>query len=176
MLIFDAEEARDVAALDIPSTFIQTCIISNSAKDAALIKIRGILMDALVHIAPGVCKPQVTADKKGTKQLLAQCQSAICGTLLVASLLCHRRFCKSLTDTGFEVNPRDPCPSVANKIMKGKQMTTVFHVDDCKPSHKNPKEMDNAIKWLSEEHKSIFEEGSGKMSASCGKGHTRLLT
>ncbi len=49
----------------------------------------------------------------------------------------------------------------------GKQMTIAFfHVDDCKLSHKDPKEIDDMIKWLRTEYESIFEDGSGKTSVS----------
>jgi hypothetical protein len=53
-------------------------------------------------------------------------------------------------------------------------MTITFHVDDCKLSHEEPKEMDNMIAWLREEYKSIFEDGSGKMTVSRGKVHKYL--
>jgi hypothetical protein len=167
--IVDAEEGRDVAVIDIPNAFIQTRI--EDEKDMVFIKIRGVLVDMLVDIAPDVYKPYITTDRKGTKQLLVQCQNAIYGTM-VASLLYYRKFCKSLTSIGFEFNPYDPC--VANKIIKGKQMTIAFHVDDCKLSHKDPKEMDKMITWLREECESIFEDGSGQMSVSRGKVHTYL--
>ena len=49
----------------------------------AFIKIRGVLVDILVEIAPGVCKSHVTTDKKGVKQLLVQCQNALYGTIRV---------------------------------------------------------------------------------------------
>ena len=167
--IIDAEEGRDVAVVDIPNAFIQTKI--EDEEDMAIIKIRGILVDILVEIAPDVYKPYVTTDKKGTKQLVVQCQNAIYGTM-TASLLYYRKFCKSLTDIGFEFNPYDPC--VANKMISGKQMTICFHVDDCKLSHKDPKENDKMIHWLKQEYESIFEDGSGKMSVSRGKIHTYL--
>jgi hypothetical protein len=167
--IVDAEEGRDVAVIDIPNAFIQTRI--EDEKDMVFIKIRGVLVDMLVDIAPDVYKSYVSTDKKGTKQLLVQCQNAIYGTM-VASLLYYRKFCKSLTEKGFEFNPYDPC--VANKIIKGKQMTICFHVDDCKLSHILPKEMDRMIQWLKEEYESIFEDGSGQMAVSRGKVHTYL--
>jgi hypothetical protein len=125
----------------------------------------------LADIAPSLYKPYVTTDRKGTKQLLVQCQNAIYGTM-VASLLYYRKFCNSLTGYGFEFNPYDPC--VANKIVKGSQMTITFHVDNCKLSHKLAKQMDKMIQWLREEYESIFEDGSGQMSVSRGKVHTYL--
>jgi hypothetical protein len=46
-------------------------------KDMALIKIRGVMMDILVEIAPAVCKPFISRNKKGLKQFLVQCQNAL---------------------------------------------------------------------------------------------------
>ena len=167
--IIDAEEERDVAVIDIPNAFIQTRV--EDEKDMAFIKIRGILVDILVAIAPDVYKPYVTRDKKGVKQLLVQCQNALYGTM-VASLLYYRKFVKSLTDVGFELNPYDPC--VANKMIEGTQMTICFHVDDCKLSHRKTKVMDNMIEFLRQEYESIFEDGTGKMTVSRGKVHKYL--
>jgi hypothetical protein len=116
--IIDAEEGRDVAVIDIPHAFIQMRVEDEG--DMAIIKIRGVLVDILVKIAPNVYKSYVTTDKKGTKQLLVQCQNALYGTM-VASLLYYRKFTKSLTSVGFKINPYDPC--VANKIVDGTQMT-----------------------------------------------------
>ena len=100
--ITDAEEGRDVAVINIPNAFIQTWVEDEG--DMAIIKICRVLMDILVQIAPKVYKSYVTTDKKGTKQLLVQCQNALYGTM-VASLLYYRKFTKSLTSVGFEINP-----------------------------------------------------------------------
>jgi hypothetical protein len=59
----DAEEEQDVAAVDIPNTFVQTRV--ENEKDMAFIKIRGILVDILVEIAAYVYKSYVSKDKKG---------------------------------------------------------------------------------------------------------------
>jgi hypothetical protein len=112
--IIDAEEHRDVAVVDIPNAFVQTRM--ENEKDMAFIKIRGILVDILVEIAPEAYKSYVSQDKKGNKQLLVQFQNALYGTM-VASLLYYRKFVKSLTDIYFIINPYDPC--VANKIIEG---------------------------------------------------------
>jgi hypothetical protein len=167
--IVDAEEGRDVAVVDIPNAFIQTRI--EDENDMAIIRIRGVLVDVLVDIAPDVYKPYVTTDRKGEKQLIVQCQNAIYGTM-TASLLYYRKFRKSLEDIGFEFNPYDPC--VANKMVNGKQFTICFHVDDAKLSHFDPKEVDKMIAWLKQEYESIFEDGSGKMTVSRGKVHKYL--
>jgi hypothetical protein len=89
-------------------------------------------VDILVEIAPDPYKSYVSKDKKGSKQLLVQCQNALYDTM-ITSLLYYLKFVKSLTDIDFVINPYDPC--VANKMIEGDQVTICFHVDDCKLSH-----------------------------------------
>jgi hypothetical protein len=167
--IIDAEEHRDVAVVDIPNVFVQTHV--ENEKDMAFIKIRGILVDILVEIAPEAYKSYVSQDKKGNKQLLVQFQNALYGTM-VASLLYYRKFAKSLTDIDFIINPYDPC--VTNKIIEGKQMTICFHVDDYKLIHLKKTVMDRMIGYLRQEYESIFEDGSRAMTVSRGKIHKYL--
>jgi hypothetical protein len=52
--IIDAEEGRDVAVVDVPNAFTQTRV--EDEKDMAFIKIRGVLVDILVDVAPDVYK------------------------------------------------------------------------------------------------------------------------
>jgi hypothetical protein len=100
--IIDVKERRYVAVVCIPKVFVQTRV--EKEKDTDFIKIRGVLVDILVGIAPDVYTSYVSRDKKGMKQLLVQCQKALYGTM-VASLLYYRKFVKSLTDIGFIINP-----------------------------------------------------------------------
>jgi hypothetical protein len=162
----DAEEGRDVAVIDIPNAFVQTRI--EDEKDVAFIKIRGVLVDILVELAPDVYKAFVTTDKKGVTHLLVQCRNALYGTM-VASLMYYRKFVKSLTDIDFVINPYDPC--VASKMIQGEQMTICFHEDDCKLSHRKKKVMDRMIEYLRQEYERIFENGCGAMTVSRGKVH-----
>jgi hypothetical protein len=148
------------------NAFVQTRV--ENEKDMAFIKIRSILVNILVEIASDVYKSYVSKDKKGSKQLLVQCQNALYVTM-VASLQYYRKFVKSLTDIDFVINPYDPC--VANKMIEGNQMTVCFHVDDCKLSHPNTKVMDSMIEYLRQEYEIIFENGSGAMTVSRGKIH-----
>jgi hypothetical protein len=60
--IIDAEEEWDVAVVDIPNTFVQTRV--ENEKDMAFIKIRGILVEILVEIAPDVYKSYISKDKE----------------------------------------------------------------------------------------------------------------
>jgi hypothetical protein len=55
--------------------------------------------------------------------------------MLQSSLLYYKKFQKDIESIGFEVNPYDPC--VANRIIKGKQHTVSWHVNDLKSSHVN---------------------------------------
>jgi hypothetical protein len=84
MCVVDTNKNRDVAIVDIPNAFVQTIV--EDEKDKALICIHGPLVDILVSIAPNVYGPYVTVGKKGKKQLLVQCLTALYGTM-VALLL-----------------------------------------------------------------------------------------
>ncbi len=129
--LVDVQENRDVAIVDIPNGFIQTVVEDD--EDKFVMRIRGHIVDVLVMVAPKVYSPYVSTDKQGRKQLLVECLNAIYGTT-VASLLYYRKFTRSLKNQGYMMNPYNPC--VWNKMIKKKQITICFHVDDCKVSHK----------------------------------------
>jgi hypothetical protein len=167
--VIDADENRDVAIVDIPNAFVQTVV--EDEKDRVFVRIRGPLVDILVSIAPDVYGEYVTIGKKGEKQLLVQCLTALYGTM-VASLLYYKKFVKSLRSRRFKLNPYDPC--VANKQVDGEQLTVCFHVDDCKISHLNPKVVSDTIDWLRLEYENVFEDGSGLMKVKRGKTHVYL--
>ena len=166
--IIDAEEERDVAVIDIPNAFIQTRV--EDEKDMVIIRVRGVLVDLLLEIAPEVYGPFVTADKKGVKQLLLQCANAMHGTM-VASMLYCAKFCKTLAANGFELNPHDKC--VGNRMVDGKQQTILWHVDDCKLSGVKSTN-DALIEALRSEGERIFYDGTGQMTVSRGKVHKFL--
>ena len=167
--IVDALEERDVAIVDIPNAFIQTVVKEKSKR--VIIRIRGMLVDMLLKIAPEVYQSYVTIDKKGNKQLLVECLNALYGTMM-ASLLFYQKFTNSLKEKGFVMNPYDAC--VWNKQINGKQCTICFHVDDGKISHSSSKVVDEVIEWLRRDYESIFEDGSGKMKVCRGKKHKYL--
>jgi hypothetical protein len=167
--IVDAIEERRTAIIDVPNAFIQTVVEDKSKR--VIIRIRGMLVDILVKIAPEVYGPFVTTDRKGNKQILVECLNALYGTM-VASLLYYQKFTTSLKDNGYEMNPYDPC--VWNKTIDGKQCTICFHVDDCKISHASQKVIDSTIDWLRRDYESIFEDGSGEMTVHTGQVHKYL--
>ena len=114
-------------------------------QDMVIMKLRGVLVDILLDIAPETCKKCITENKKGDKQLIVQCQNAIYGAMM-SSLLHHKKFTGSTVEHGFVINPCDPC--IANKTVDGKQMTILCHVDNCKLSHVDPKANNEMIEWL----------------------------
>ena len=59
--------------------------------------------------------------------MILRCQNYLYGTM-VASIIYYRKFTKSLTSIGFEINPYDPC--IANKAIYGSQMKIFFNIDD----------------------------------------------
>jgi hypothetical protein len=60
------------------------------------------------------------------------------------------------------------------KVVKGKQVTICFHIDDCKISHKSSAVIGNTITWLRTKCESIFEDGLGQMKVHRGKTHKYL--
>ena len=52
-------------------------------------------------------------------------------------------------------NPYDPC--VANKEINGSQFTIVWHVDDLKLSHKDPKVVDEMVQHLRNLYEELFK-------------------
>ena len=128
--VFNALDDQDIAIINIPSAFVQT-IIKNK-EPHVIVCIRGLSVDILVSIAPDVYFPYMSTNKSGQKVMLVQCLNAVYGTMM-AALLYYKKFVKSLTKQGYKINPYDGC--MTNKVVKGKQVTICFHIDDCKISH-----------------------------------------
>ena len=52
---------------------------------------------------------------------------------------------------GFRINPYDPC--VANKMISGKQLKVLWHVEDLKISCVDANEVKKMIQWLESEYR-----------------------
>ena len=117
--------------VDIPNSFIQTRV--KHKKDTAITNITGLLVGILLEIAPDIYEAYVTTCRKRVKQIVIQCQNAICITMM-ASLLYYHKFRKRLDLEGYEFNPYGPC--VINNIINNNQTTICFHVNDYKLSQK----------------------------------------
>jgi len=122
--------------------------------DCIIMKIRGVLVDILCEL-DNIYNEYIVWENKGQdKVLYTHVTKALYG-LLESAMLFYKKLVKDLQHNGFELNLYDPC--VANKIVKGKQMTVSWHVDDLKVSHVNPKEIEHFLKWVKETYGSIAE-------------------
>lgn len=65
------------------------------------------------------------------------------------------------------MNPYRAC--LANNIVKGKQMTVSWHVDDLKISHPDCAAVDDFLKWITTTYSTI-----GEVKSTCGKVHEYL--
>jgi len=89
--------------------------------------------------------------------------------MMMSSLLYYLKFRGDLEGIGFRVNPYDPC--VANRIVRNRQHTVIWHVDVLKSSHVNSKVNDDFLNWLK---KKYANDGVGKVTATRGKRHDYL--
>jgi hypothetical protein len=170
--VIDPQEDRDVAVVDIPNAFVWTVVSEKDAEHRVTVRIRGPLVDVFgVHYTGCLWSVCFYYQDWAQKVLIVECLNAVYGTI-VAALLYYKKLAKSLVNHGFQLNLYDGC--VANKIVKGKQLTVCFHVDDGKISHEHPKVVDETINLLRAEYESIFEDGLGAMKVDRGKVHKYL--
>ena len=141
--IIDEKEERDVAVINIPNALIKTQ--TEHKKDTAIINIHGILVDILSDISPYVYGLYVTTDRKGIKKLINQFINDVYGSM-VASIIYYYKFCKTLELNKFKMNLYDTC--FTNILVNGLQQYIIFHVDDFKLIHKDPKINDSFIESI----------------------------
>jgi hypothetical protein len=137
------KQCHDVMTANILNAFVQMDVDEkNQVKgERIIIKIRALLVDMLLKIAPKVYEGYSTNEGK-TKVLYIKMLKAIYG-MLQSSLLYYKKFHKDIESIGFEVNSYDPC--VANHILNG---TVSWHIDDLKSSHVDRKVNDQFLEWL----------------------------
>ncbi len=86
------------------NAFAQTVVSEEDAEHHVVVRIRGPLVDILVSMAPDVYAPYISTKKTGQKVLIVECLNAIYGTM-VAALLYHKKFVKSLKSKELKLNP-----------------------------------------------------------------------
>jgi hypothetical protein len=160
----DAAEHRDVATIDIPNAVVQTKLENEG--DKAIMQLRGRLAELMVKIAPEIYRKYVVINRKGKTMLYVRLQNALYG-IMKAALLYYERFVRDILGIGSELNPYDPC--VTNKMVKGKQLTIAWHVDDLKVSHVLPSVVTRMAEWLKSQYEQLFDDGSGAMTIHQGK-------
>ena len=142
--MIDAHEERDVMTSDVPNAFIQAPIKYKQNQEKIIMKVTGSLVDILLR--KNILKYEgYIVYENGKRVLYLKVLRAIYG-MLQSALLWFRKFKKDLEGIGFIFNNYNPC--VANKTVKGSQMTVRFHVDDCMSSHKLPEVNDEFLRWL----------------------------
>src|SRR5210317_611947 len=161
--MIDSKEGRDVMTTDIPNAFIRTDMPQTEEK--VIMKVTGVLVDILVKLNPSKYQGYVVYENS-RKFLYLKVLKAIYG-MLQAALLWYKKFRNDLEDNGFIFNRYDPC--MANKVVNGKQLMVIFHVDDCMSSHVDKKVNDDFLKWLNENYGE-----HGEVQATCGKEHEYL--
>ncbi|KAI2500335.1 Reverse transcriptase (RNA-dependent DNA polymerase) [Fragilaria crotonensis] len=140
--VIDAKERRDVATVDLPGAFMQA-----DMEDTVHMKLEGKMAELLVKCDPKLYREYVQMEN-GKEVLYVQLTKALYGTLK-AALLFWKRLSKQLIQWGFKLNPYDSC--VANKTIDGNQCTILWHVDDLKISHVDPKVVTDVIELLKSE-------------------------
>ena len=151
--------------VDIPNDFFQMDVPESSEK--IIMKIRGQLVDIMIELCPGVYEYYVV-EERGQKVLYVRILKALYG-MLVSSILFYKKFRKYIEGIGFQVNPYDRC--VANKIVRGKQHTISWHVDDVKSSHVDSAINDEFHKWCEDTY---GNETNGHVKVARGDRHDYL--
>ena len=162
----DAHEGRDVATADVPNAFIQTDMPpTKPGEDQVVMKITGQLVDMMVELDPELYSDYVVYEGK-RKVIYVVILKALYG-MLVASLLWYEKFRKDLESIDFVFNLYDPC--VANLMVKGKQHTVRFHVDDIMSSHVDSRVNDKFLEWLNRNYGNLK-----RVSGTRGRIHEYL--
>ena len=130
-------------------------------------KIRGVLVDILIDLCPGVYDKYIVYEQ-GQKVLYVEMLMALYG-MLISSILFYKKFRKDIEAIGFEVNPYDIC--VANRQVDTKQHTVSWHVDDVKSSHVNHQVNDKFYNWCESMYGS---DNNGHVKVTRGKRHDYL--
>jgi len=136
----DAREGRHMAVTDIPGAFLHADI-----EDDVHMLLEGTIAELVVKLDLNLYRKYIWQNKQGKLMLYVKLRKALYGTLQVA-LLFWRLLSDTLIEWGFKLNEYDKC--VANKIINRKQCTIIWHVDDLKISHVEPKVVNDIIKNL----------------------------
>jgi hypothetical protein len=138
--VINAIKGRDVATANIPGAFLQ----ADMEEDVTVV-FEGSEVDLLIGIDPIYSKFKYTTNS-GKKLLFVKLLKAIYGTVLAAKLW-FDTLSTVLKENGFIANSYNQC--IMNKIINGKQCTILWHMDDLKNSHVNPKVVTSILDMLS---------------------------
>jgi hypothetical protein len=114
-------------------------------EDTVHMVLEGTMAELLVKLDPKLYRKYIQV-KNGKPVMYVQLSKKALYDTLQVSLLFWKDLSGKLRKWGFEVNPYDWC--VANKTINGKQCTMLWHVDDIKISHEDPKVVSQMIELL----------------------------
>jgi hypothetical protein len=164
--VINAVEERDVATCDMPSAFMQS-----DMKGKVVMKLEGVMAEVIIKIDPKKYTKYV-AKENGKNVIYVILTKALYGTLQ-AALLFWQNLSGKLKKWGFKINPYDFC--VANKTIDGKQCTIVWHVNDLKISHVDPKAVTTILNLLDEQYgQEIIGGKRAPLTITQGKIHDYL--
>eukprot|EP00978_Attheya_sp_CCMP212_P042400 scaffold257852_cov32-Attheya_sp.AAC.1 len=137
---YTPKEDASSPTVAIESVMLTSVIDAKEGRDVATVDIPGAFMQ--------VDQEDLVQIEKGKKVLYVQLKKALYGTLK-AALLFWRKLTAKIEEWGFVINPYNWC--VAKKMINGKQCTIIWHVDDLKISHVDPKVNTQVISLINDE-------------------------
>ena len=138
--ILDAREGRRVATCDIPGAFMQA-----DMDEVVHVRFDGPLAQLLTRVDPHTYT-KFLENHNGKEVMYVRLRKALYGTLQGAMLFWKELTAFLCSELGFKLNPYDDC--VANKTIRGRQCTVLWHVDDLKISHVSQAVIDEVLEAI----------------------------
>ena len=138
--VIDAMEGRNVVVLDVPGAFMQANI-----DELVHVRFTGAMVTLLLEIDHEMYKDYVIVEK-GEWVMYMDLLKALYGTLRATHLFWQKLSKQLIDEWGFIPNKYDDC--VVNKMVNGRQMTVVWHVDDLKVSHVDATEVEKFMQQM----------------------------
>jgi hypothetical protein len=127
--------------IDLPGVFMQA-----GMDELIHIRLEGPLAEMLVWIDQSKYQTYVVIENQ-KKVIYVVLKNFLYGTVQAALLFWEDLSRFLIEELGFTMNPYNRC--VVNKIVKGKQCTIIWHVDDLKLSHVRQRMLEDITKKLS---------------------------
>jgi len=89
--------------------------------------LEGTIAELIIEFEPSLFRKHIWYNEKGKTMLYVQLKKARYETLQ-AALIFWKLLSNTLQEWGFKINEYDQC--VTNKIVKGKQCTMIWHVEN----------------------------------------------
>eukprot|EP00957_Ditylum_brightwellii_P210976 15365620-Ditylum_brightwellii.AAC.2 len=156
--VIDAKEGRDVTTTDLPIAYLNA-----DMDDEVIIMMEVCLAELMAQTVPELYRKHLAVGKNNKPMLYMKIQKALYGCLK-STLLFYNKLVGDLKELGFEVNPYDQC--IANLMIRGKQMTICWHVENLKISHIDSREVTKML--------DILQKKYGKMKTTRGKVHNYI--